>query len=52
MENSFVVREWVKQGEGKQLHTHFEYGPFATYEEANRCAKMVGPQCFPQQLET
>lgn len=52
MENSYVVREWVSVGPEKELRTHFEYGTFSTYAEANDFAKATGnPRLFPQQLE-
>ena len=50
----YVVREWVRseQGTEKELRTHLGYGTFATYEDANNCAKMIeGGMCFPQQVE-
>ena len=50
----YVVREWIRSGcsTEKVLRTHLEYGTFATYEEANNCAKMIaGGMCFPQQID-
>ena len=50
MENGYVVRELVSlpTGESKFL-THYEYGTFQTYKEANECAIATrNPRCFPQ----
>ncbi len=50
----YVVREWIRSEPKaeKELRTHFECGTFATYREANECAKLIeGGMCFPQQVE-
>jgi hypothetical protein len=50
MKNAYVVRELVSLPAGEsEFFTHYEYGKFQTYKEANECA--IGthnPRCFPQ----
>ncbi len=47
----FVVREWVKPEQGSEEMTLRRYPcAFATYEEANKWANLLGPACFPQLL--
>lgn len=50
MKSAYVVRELVSVASGeKDFRTHYEYGRFATYEAANRCAMGTKNQnCFPQ----
>jgi hypothetical protein len=50
MELPYVVRELVSQPAGEnEFLTHYEYGKFLTYEEANeRAIATKNPRCFPQ----
>lgn len=50
MEIAYVVRELVSLPVGKNdFLTHYEYGTFRTYKEANECAIATKNQkCFPQ----
>ena len=50
MKTCYVVRELVslRAGENEFL-THYEYGTFQTYQEANeRAIATQNPRCFPQ----
>ena len=51
MKNAYVVRELVSAAAGeREFLTHYEYGTFPTYEEANKFAIATkNPRCFPQQ---
>ena len=51
MTNAYVVRELVSAASGERdFLTHYEFGTFRTYEEANECAiETKNPRCFPQQ---
>jgi hypothetical protein len=50
MKNAYVVRELVSQpASEKEFLTHYEYGTFRTYKEANeRAIATRNPRCFPQ----
>ena len=50
MKNAYVVRELVSPPVGEnEFLTHYEYGTFRTYKEANECAIATkNPRCFPQ----
>lgn len=50
MKSFYVVRELVSVASGqKEFRTHYEYGSFPTYKEANECAIATNnPRCFPQ----
>jgi len=50
MKNAYVVRELVSLPAGEnEFLTHYEYGTFRTYKEANECAIATrNPRCFPQ----
>jgi hypothetical protein len=50
MQSAYVVRELVSVASGeKELRTHYEYGTFPTYQQANECAiETKNPSCFPQ----
>ncbi len=50
MTNAYVVRELVSQPAGEnEFLTHYEYGTFRTYQEANECAIATkNARCFPQ----
>ena len=51
MKNAYVVRELVSAAAGERdFLTHYEFGTFPSYEEANKCAIATkNPRCFPQQ---
>jgi len=53
MKTAYVVRELVSQPAGENdFLTHYEYGTFRTYKEANECAIATkNPKCFPQREE-
>ena len=53
MNNAYVVKELVSVPSGeKELHTHYEYGTFLSYEAANQCAiETQNQSCFPQKEE-
>jgi len=50
MKIAYVVRELVSLPMGENdFVTHYEYGTFRTYKEANECAIATrNPKCFPQ----
>jgi hypothetical protein len=50
MKTAYVVRELVSQPGGENdFLTHYEYGTFGTYKEANeRAIATKNPRCFPQ----
>ena len=50
MKDAYVVRELVTPPAGEnEFFTHYEYGTFRTYKEANECAIATkNPRCFPQ----
>jgi hypothetical protein len=50
MKNAYVVRELVSLTAGdSDFFTHYEYGTFQTYNEANqRAIATKNPRCFPQ----
>lgn len=50
MKTGYVVRELVSLPAGEnEILTHYEYGTFRTYKEANECAIATkNPRCFPQ----
>ena len=50
MKTAYVVRELVSMPAGEnEFLTHYEYGTFRTYKEANECAIATkNPRCFPQ----
>ena len=50
MKIAYVVRELVSLPMGENdFFTHYEYGTFPTYKEANECAIATrNPKCFPQ----
>ena len=50
MKTAYVVRELVSLTAGEnEFLTHYEYGTFRTYKEANECAIATkNPRCFPQ----
>ena len=50
----YVVRELVSLPAGENdFLTHFEYGTFGTYKEANDCAIATkNPRCFPQREQS
>ena len=50
MKTAYVVRELVSLPAGEnEFLTHYEYGTFRTYKEANECAIATkNPRCFPQ----
>ena len=50
MRNAYVVRELISLPAGEsEFFTHYEYGTFQTYKEANECAIAThNPRCFPQ----
>ena len=50
MKIAYVVRELVSMPAGEnEFFTHYEYGIFGTYKEANECAIATkNPRCFPQ----
>ncbi len=50
MKIAYVVRELVSQAAGEnEFLTHYEYGTFRTYKEANDCAIATkNVRCFPQ----
>ena len=51
MKNAYVVRELVPVAAGERdFFTHYEFGTFPSYEEANKCAIATkNPRYFPQQ---
>lgn len=51
MKNAYVVRELVSVDAGERdFLTHYEFGTFPSYEEANKCAIATkNPRYFPQQ---
>lgn len=53
MKTAYVVRELVSLPAGEnEFFTHYEYGTFGTYKEANQCAIATkNPRCFPQREE-
>lgn len=50
MKTAYVVRELVSRPAGEyDFLTHYEYGTFRTYKEANEFAITTrNPRCFPQ----
>jgi len=50
MKTCYVVRELVSRPAGEnEFLTHYEYGRFKTYQEANeRAIATQNPRCFPQ----
>ena len=49
MKTAYVVRELVSLPGESEFLTHYEYGTFRTYKEANECAIATkNPRCFPQ----
>lgn len=50
MKTAYVVRELVSLPAGEnEFFTHYEYGTFRTYKEANECAIATkNPRYFPQ----
>ena len=50
MKTAYVVRELVSRPAGEnEFFTHYEYGTFQTYKEANEFAITTkNPRCFPQ----
>jgi len=50
MKTAYVVRELVSIPAGEnEFLTHYEYGTFRTYKEANECAMATqNPRFFPQ----
>ena len=50
MKTAYVVRELVSRPAGEyDFFTHYEYGTFRTYKEANEFAITTkNPRCFPQ----
>jgi hypothetical protein len=50
MKTAYVVRELVSIPAGEnEFLTHYEYGTFRTYNEANECALATqNPRFFPQ----
>ena len=50
MKTAYVVRELVSLPAGEnEVLTHYEYGTFRTYKEANeRAIATRNPRCFPQ----
>src|ERR1700719_3817546 len=50
MKTAYVIRELVSLPAGEnEFLTHYEYGIFPTYKEANECAIATkNPRCFPQ----
>ena len=50
MKTAYIVRELVSQPTGEnEFRTHYEFGTFRTYEEANECAIATkNARCFPQ----
>lgn len=50
MKTAYVVRELVSVASGeKEFRTHYEYGTFPTYKQANeRAIATNNPRCFPQ----
>jgi len=50
MKAAYVVRELVSLPAGEnEFFTHYEYGTFESYKEANECAIATkNPRCFPQ----
>jgi hypothetical protein len=50
MKTAYVVRELVSRPTGEnEFFTHYEYGTFRTYKEANEFAITTkNPRCFPQ----
>jgi hypothetical protein len=50
MKIAYVVRELLSHPAGEnEFFTHYEYGTFRTYKEANECAIATkNPRCFPQ----
>ena len=53
MKTAYVVRELVSRPVGENdFFTHYEYGRFRTYKEANEFAIATkNPKCFPQREE-
>jgi len=53
MKTAYVVRELVSRPAGEnEFFTHYEYGTFRTYKEANEFAITTkNPRCFPQREE-
>lgn len=54
MKTAYVVRELVSLPAGEnEFLTHYEYGIFGTYKEANqRAIATQNPKCFPQREES
>jgi hypothetical protein len=54
MKTAYVVRELVSRPAGdNEFLTHYEYGTFQTYKEANECAIATrNPRCFPQREQS
>ena len=54
MKTAYVVRELVSLPAGEnEFLTHYEYGTFRTYKEANECAIATrNPRCFPQREQS
>ena len=54
MTTAYVVRELVSLPAGEnQVFTHYEYGTFRTYKDANECAIATrNPRCFPQREQS
>jgi hypothetical protein len=53
MKAAYVVQELVSLPAGEnEFFTHYEYGAFRPYKEANECAIATkNPRCFPQKEE-
>jgi len=54
MKTAYVVRELVSLPAGdNDFLTHYEYGTFRTYKEANeRAIATKNPKCFPQREQS
>jgi hypothetical protein len=54
MKTAYVVRELVSLPAGENdFLTHYEYGTFQTYKEANECAIATrNLKCFPQREQS
>lgn len=54
MKNAYVVRELVALAAGeREFLTHYEFGTFPTYQEANkRAIATKNPKCFPQREQS
>jgi hypothetical protein len=50
VKTAYVVRELLPRPAGEnEFFTHYEYGTFRSYKEANECAIATkNPRCFPQ----